>query len=83
MRRSDALLLPTFWRRLQAIVEQQALTLTRTSFTPAVSECGDLSACVFDASGAMLAQAVTGTPGHINSMARCMVIGQRSDGLMM
>jgi N-methylhydantoinase B len=72
MNRFDPLLLPAFWRRLQAIVEQQALALIRTSFTPAVSECGDLSACVFDASGAMLAQAVTGTPGHINSMARCV-----------
>jgi hypothetical protein len=33
---------------------------------------GDLSAGVFDLDGAMLAQAVTGTPGHINSMARAV-----------
>jgi N-methylhydantoinase B len=46
--------------------------LIRTSFTPAVSECGDLSACVFDPRGLMIAQAITGTPGHINSMARCV-----------
>ena len=32
-------------------------------------ECGDLSAGVFDLKGRMLAQAVTGTPGHVNSMA--------------
>ena len=32
-------------------------------------ECGDLSAGVFDVKGRMLAQAVTGTPGHVNSMA--------------
>jgi N-methylhydantoinase B len=69
---ADPLLLQAFWSRLRSIVEQQAVALIRTSFTPAVSECGDLSACVFDARGAMLAQAVTGTPGHINSMARCV-----------
>ena len=68
----DPLLLQTFWSRLLSIVDQQAAALIRTSFTPAVSECGDLSACVFDARGYMLAQAVTGTPGHINSMARCV-----------
>jgi N-methylhydantoinase B len=72
MTQIDPLLLQALWSRLQSIVEQQALALIRTSFTPAVSECGDLSACVFDAGGAMLAQAVTGTPGHINSMARCV-----------
>lgn len=71
-RQLDPLLLQVFWSRLISIVEQQAATLIRTSFTPAVSECGDLSACVFDARGFMLAQAVTGTPGHINSMARCV-----------
>ncbi len=32
-------------------------------------EAGDLSAGVFDRDGNMLAQAVTGTPGHVNSMA--------------
>ncbi len=32
-------------------------------------EAGDLSAGIFDAQGRMLAQAVTGTPGHVNSMA--------------
>jgi N-methylhydantoinase B len=69
----DPLELQTFWSRLMSIVDQQAAALIRTSFTPAVSECGDLSACVFDARGYMLAQAVTGTPGHINSMARCVM----------
>jgi N-methylhydantoinase B len=69
----DPLELQTFWSRLLSIVDQQAAALIRTSFTPAVSECGDLSACVFDARGYMLAQAVTGTPGHINSMARCVM----------
>ncbi len=57
------------WNRLIAVVEEQAQTLMRTAFSPIVRECGDLSAGVFDRRGRMLAQAVTGTPGHVNSMA--------------
>lgn len=60
------------WNRLIAITEEQAAALIRTALTPAVSEAGDLSAAVFDARGDMLAQAVTGTPGHINSLASAM-----------
>src|SRR3954453_9457927 len=44
----------------------------RPSFTTVVRESGDLSAGVFDPRGNMIAQAVTGTPGHINSMATCI-----------
>ncbi len=69
----DPLVLETFWSRMISTVEQQAVALIRTSFTPSVAECGDLSACLFDPRGYMLAQAVTGTPGHINSMARCIM----------
>ena len=57
------------WNRLLAIVEEQARTLMRTAFSTVVREAGDLSAGVFDTGGAMLAQAVTGTPGHVNAMA--------------
>jgi len=57
------------WNRLIAAVEEQAQTLIRTAFSPTVSEAGDLAAGVFDRQGRMLAQAVTGTPGHVNSMA--------------
>jgi N-methylhydantoinase B len=57
------------WTRLGAIVEEQARTLIRAAFSPAVREGSDLSAGVFDAAGRMLAQAVTGTPGHVNTMA--------------
>lgn len=57
------------WNRLLAIVEEQAQTLMRTAFSTVVREAGDLSAGVFDTSGRMLAQAVTGTPGHVNAMA--------------
>lgn len=61
--------LQIMWYRLIAVVEEQAQTLLRTAFSPIVREAGDLSAGVFDTKGRMLAQAVTGTPGHVNSMA--------------
>jgi N-methylhydantoinase B len=57
------------WNRLLALVEEQAQTLMRTAFSTVVREAGDLSAGVFNGSGQMLAQAVTGTPGHVNAMA--------------
>ena len=61
--------LQILWNRLIAVVEEQAQTLIRTAFSSMVREAGDLSAGVFDTNGRMLAQAVTGTPGHVNSMA--------------
>ena len=57
------------WNRLISIVEEQAQALVRTAFSTSVREAGDLSAGVYDATGQMLAQAVTGTPGHVNAMA--------------
>ena len=57
------------WNRLISVVEEQAQTMLRTAFSTSVREAGDLSAGVFDRHGRMLAQAVTGTPGHVNSMA--------------
>lgn len=57
------------WNRLISVVEEQALTLVRTAFSTSVREAGDLSAGVFDRDGRMVAQAVTGTPGHVNTMA--------------
>jgi len=61
--------LQILWNRLIAIVEEQAQTLMRTAFNPIVRESGDLSAGLFDLKGRMIAQAVTGTPGHVNTMA--------------
>ena len=58
--------LQIMWNRLLS----QAQTLVRTAFSTSAREAGDISAGVFDLSGRMLAQAVTGTPGHINTMAR-------------
>lgn len=60
------------WNRLIAVVEEQAKTLVRTAFSTSVREAGDLSAGVFDCDCQMLAQAVTGTPGHVNAMAEAV-----------
>lgn len=65
----DQIVLDVLWNRLIATVNEQAVALMRSSFTSIVREAGDLSAGVFDRRGRMVAQAVTGTPGHINSMA--------------
>lgn len=68
----DPVTLDILWNRLIATVNEQAAALMRSSFTSIVREAGDLSAGVFDRRGRMVAQAVTGTPGHINSMATAM-----------
>ncbi|MEM6987695.1 MAG: hydantoinase B/oxoprolinase family protein, partial [Pseudomonadota bacterium] len=57
------------WNRLISVVEEQAQALVRTAFSTSVREAGDLSAGVYNTQGDMLAQAVTGTPGHVNAMA--------------
>ena len=57
------------WNRMISVVEEQAQALIRTAFSTSVREAGDLSAGVYDTHGRMLAQAVTGTPGHVNAMA--------------
>ena len=68
----DPITLDICWNRLIGVVNEQAAALMRTSFTSIVREAGDLSAGLFDRRGFMVAQAVTGTPGHINSMALAM-----------
>ena len=79
--------LQIMWNRLLSVVEEQAQTLVRTAFSTSSREAGDISAGVFDLAGRMLAQAVTGTPGHINTMARSVghfleafPTGQMKDG---
>ncbi|MER2533690.1 MAG: hydantoinase B/oxoprolinase family protein [Rhizobiaceae bacterium] len=68
----DEIGLQVAWNRLINIVEDQAQKLIRASFSTSVREAGDLSAGIFDLKGRMLAQAVTGTPGHVNSMANAV-----------
>ncbi len=65
--------LQVMWNRLLAVVEEQGQILIRAAFSPIVRECGDISAGIFDVQGRMLAQAVTGTPGHINTMAEAVM----------
>ena len=68
------------WNRLIAVVEEQATTLIRTAFSTSVREAGDLSAGLFDRQGRMIAQAVTGTPGHVNAMAESVTHFMREIG---
>jgi N-methylhydantoinase B len=65
----DAVELEILWQSLISTVNEQARALQRASFSPIVREAGDLANAVFDRRGRMVAQAVTGTPGHINSLA--------------
>ncbi|NMG68078.1 hydantoinase B/oxoprolinase family protein [Azoarcus indigens] len=61
--------LQVMWTRLISVVEEAAQALMRTAFSTTVRDAGDLSAAVFDTQGRLVAEAVTGTPGHVNSMA--------------
>ncbi len=72
MSQIDEIRMQVMWNRLVSVVEEQALTLLRTAFSTSVREAGDLSAGVYNARGEMLAQAVTGTPGHVNTMAEAV-----------
>lgn len=70
--RFDTIHMQVMWNRLISVVEEQAMALIRTAFSTSVREAGDLSAGIFDKQGRMLAQAVTGTPGHVNTMAEAV-----------
>ncbi len=65
----DAIRLELLWGQLVSTVNEQAKALQRAAFSPVVREAGDLANAVFDRDARMIAQAVTGTPGHINSLA--------------
>jgi N-methylhydantoinase B len=65
----DPIELEVLWGSLIATVNEQARALQRSAFSPIVREAGDLANALFDRRGRMVAQAVTGTPGHINSLA--------------
>jgi N-methylhydantoinase B len=68
-RELDAIELEVLWGSLISTVNEQARALQRAAFSPIVREAGDLANALFDRQGRMVAQAVTGTPGHINSLA--------------
>jgi N-methylhydantoinase B len=65
----DAIRTQVMWNRLVAVVEEQAQSLLRSAFGTITREAGDLSAGVYNVEGHMIAQAMTGTPGHVNTMA--------------
>jgi N-methylhydantoinase B len=65
----DPVTLEVLWNRLLAVVNEQQIALMRTAFSTIVRESQDLACGVFDTQGRMLAQSMTGTPGHINAMA--------------
>src|SRR5437660_7852682 len=69
MQTLDPITLEVLWNRLLSVVNEQQVTLIRTAFSTVVRESQDLACGVFDTRGAMIAQSLTGTPGHINAMA--------------
>lgn len=65
----DPITLEVLWNRLIAVVNEQQVALQRTAFSTVVRETQDLACGVFDTHARMIAQSLTGTPGHINAMA--------------
>ena len=70
--RIDPLTLEVIWSRLLSVANEQQDALMRTAFSTIVRESQDLSCGLFDVRGRMIAQSVSGTPGHINAMATSM-----------
>ncbi|HET6548285.1 MAG TPA: hydantoinase B/oxoprolinase family protein [Solirubrobacter sp.] len=65
----DPILVEVLGNRVISIVNEQQAALIRTAFSTVVRESEDLACGVFDSRGWMIAQSLTGTPGHINAMA--------------
>ncbi|MBS0248699.1 MAG: hydantoinase B/oxoprolinase family protein [Proteobacteria bacterium] len=65
----DGIQLEVLWSNLRSVVTEQAKAMQRTAFSPVVRDAGDLAYALFDERGRMVAQAETGTPGHINCLA--------------
>ena len=68
----DAVTLEVVWNRLLSVANEQQDALIRTAFSTIVRESQDLACGIFDTQGRMIAQSITGTPGHINAMASSM-----------
>ncbi|HEY3304510.1 MAG TPA: hydantoinase B/oxoprolinase family protein [Candidatus Binatia bacterium] len=68
----DPVTLEVIWNRLLSVANEQQDALIRTAFSTIVRESQDLACGVFDTKGHMIAQSITGTPGHINAMASSM-----------
>ncbi len=68
----DSVTLEVVWNRLLSVATEQQDALMRTAFSTIVRESQDLACGLFDVHGRMIAQSVSGTPGHINAMASSM-----------
>ncbi len=65
----NPILLEVLWNRLLSVANEQQVALMRTAFSTIVRESQDLACGLFDTRAQMIAQSLTGTPGHINPMA--------------
>ncbi len=68
----DPVTLEVAWNRLLSVANEQQDALIRTAFSTIVRESQDLACGIFDTQGRMIAQSISGTPGHINAMATSM-----------
>ena len=68
----DPVLLEVIWNRFLSVANEQQDALIRTAFSTIVRESQDLACGMFDTKGRMIAQSLSGTPGHINAMATSM-----------
>jgi N-methylhydantoinase B len=68
----DPVTLEVIWNRLLSVANEQQDALIRTAFSTIVRESQDLACGLFDTRGRMIAQSISGTPGHINAMATSM-----------
>jgi N-methylhydantoinase B len=69
---TDPVTLEVIWNRFLSVANEQQDTLIRTAFSTIVRESQDLACGMFDTKGRMIAQSLSGTPGHINAMATSM-----------
>jgi N-methylhydantoinase B len=68
----DPVILEVIWNRFMSVANEQQDALIRTAFSTIVRESQDLACGLFDTKGRMIAQSLSGTPGHINAMATSM-----------
>jgi N-methylhydantoinase B len=68
----DPVTLEVIWSRFMSVANEQQDALIRTAFSTIVRESQDLACGLFDTRGRMIAQSLSGTPGHINAMATSM-----------
>src|ERR1041384_4450821 len=68
----DPITLEVIWNRFMSVANEQQDALIRTAFSTIVRESQDLACGLFDTKGRMIAQSISGTPGHINAMATSM-----------